>query len=1204
MKRDKTGKFAQTWVGETKQAVKLSLTNTAWQLLAEQAKTLGVSRSELIERYARQGYYNCGEHAVDADPGNTNPLSQAGILDDSATPLSPAAQIALLQQQNSQLHHQIAQLQQQVDAARSQAQQLRHRLQHQTNAQTNERQWLEAVLNLLPTPLILVDPQQYCVTFSNRAANAIAGVDLAKDVGATYNEDYHCIDMEGRIIPPDQTPAARAAQGEKFVGTEISWHTPVGTFPLLVYADTVPAMHDRPATSVVIFQDISKRKQMEEQLQESQRFIQQVADATPGLLYIYDVVAQRNVYVNRQIVEILGYTTDEIQVMDHLLFPTLMHPEDLATLPEHIKRLDQAQDGKLIEREYRMRHANGEWRWLWSRDLVFSRTETNAPHQLIGIAHDITDRKQAELNLRVMEERLSLVLQATNDAIYDRHLKTGTVWWNQAYDQLVGKRPPEKSSSQWWVERLHPDDRDQIVNSFDAALARDDERWSAEYRYQRADGNYANVIDRTYILRDAAGQAERYLGAISDVTHLKQVEQDLKQTQERLQLALASACMVAWDIDLQANKVVCSANAMEVWGIQPSSLQIFLTAVHPEDRQHLLEALERAKTGEEDYHLECRMVRHDGSTGWFNSQGRVYFSEHGQASRMVGVSADVSERRRAEMAAAKSADRTARLQTITAALSEALTPRDVATVVVEQALAALGACRGLVMLLTARGEELELLGSVGYSPEALSNWQRIPITARVPLTDVIQTQTPLFLQSFDEAIAAYPQFATMQNTPSRAIAAIPLIAENSVLGSLGIGFSETHAMNEEDRAFVLALARHCAQAIRRAQLYQVGQEAREQAEAANRTKDEFLAVLSHELRTPLNPILGWTGLLRQGKLDANRTAIALETIERNAKLQVQLIEDLLDISRILQGKLVLTPSPVNLVSIIDAAIGTVRLAADAKHIQIRTHIATHVAAVLGDATRLQQVVWNLLANAVKFTPEQGQIDIQLTTVGAYTQICVKDTGQGIRAEFLPFVFDTFRQADSSITRAFGGLGLGLAIVHHIVELHGGTTQVESAGEGQGATFTIQLPILSTTEIPQPKTTSPHHRLTLQGVKVLAVDDEVDNLELATFILEKAGASVFGIASASKILPLLLETKPDILLLDIGMPEIDGYTLLQQIRALPREEGGQIPAIALTAYAGEVDYQRAMAAGYNRHLAKPIEPDRLIRAIADLVQKAI
>lgn len=393
----------------------------------------------------------------------------------------------------------------------------------------------------------------------------------------------------------------------------------------------------------------------------------------------------------------------------------------------------------------------------------------------------------------------------------------------------------------------------------------------------------------------------------------------------------------------------------------------------------------------------------------------------------------------------------------------------------------------------------------------------------------------------------------------------------------------------------------------RARLLELEQTARAKAETANRIKDEFIAVLSHELRTPLNAILGWSKLLQQHSFDQAQISQALATIERNAKLQVQLVEDLLDISRIAQGKLTLNITHVNLESTITAALETMHLAAASKSIKTNIVFAPDVGQVMGDSTRLQQVVWNLLSNAVKFTPGGGKVEVRLERLGDYAQIIVSDTGKGISADFLPYAFDYFRQADSSSTRKFGGLGLGLAIVRNIVEMHGGTITATSPGEGQGATFTVRLPLIQElatgTKEAQNQITFPNTDASpLLGVRVLVVDDDTDSRDFVTFVLEQEGADVIGVTSALAALQALGSAKPDILVSDIGMPEMDGYTLMHQVRTWTPEQGGQIPAIALTAFATKHEQQQAIAAGFQMHLSKPLNPETLVQSIVKLMEK--
>ena len=391
------------------------------------------------------------------------------------------------------------------------------------------------------------------------------------------------------------------------------------------------------------------------------------------------------------------------------------------------------------------------------------------------------------------------------------------------------------------------------------------------------------------------------------------------------------------------------------------------------------------------------------------------------------------------------------------------------------------------------------------------------------------------------------------------------------------------------------------------------QAARTEAENANRLKDEFLAVLSHELRTPLTAILGWSKMLMDGQVAEETRAGALASIYRNARSQAQLIEDLLDISRIITGRLRIEPRPVNLASVVEAAVAGVRPSASAKGVTLQTKLDPLAGAVSGDPDRLQQVVWNLLTNAVKFTPKGGLVEARLSRVGSQIEIVVSDTGQGIEPDFLPHVFDRFRQADSSTTRRHSGLGLGLSIVRHLVELHGGAAHAESAGRGQGSTFRVLLPAdacgLNGERVGEESSTADANGATaslhsLEGLKVLAVDDDADARQLIAEILSRCGAQVRTAASAATGIEALRLWMPDVLLSDIGMPDGDGYALIESVRALPAEQGGATPAAALTAYAGAEDHARVLSSGYHAHLAKPIEPARLCALVAQLAGRAV
>jgi signal transduction histidine kinase/CheY-like chemotaxis protein len=388
------------------------------------------------------------------------------------------------------------------------------------------------------------------------------------------------------------------------------------------------------------------------------------------------------------------------------------------------------------------------------------------------------------------------------------------------------------------------------------------------------------------------------------------------------------------------------------------------------------------------------------------------------------------------------------------------------------------------------------------------------------------------------------------------------------------------------------------------------EDARRVAEGANRLKDEFLSTVSHELRTPLTAIKGWALMLRAGRLDAAQADLALETIVRSARSQNQLIDDLLDVSRIITGKMRLNVAPLNLGSVIEAAVETVRPAAEAKGIHLSALLDPVAETVSGDAERLQQVVWNLLSNAVKFTPNGGRVEVRLERANSHIEIVVADNGQGIKPEFLPYVFEHFRQEDSGTDRQRGGLGLGLAIVRHIVELHGGTVHVASEGLGKGATITVALPIASVRAVSPDELRdkaaggrlAPENPPSLAGVRVLLVDNDADARELITMMLAEGGAEVRTAASATEALAACDEWRPDVLISNIGMPGEDGYTLMKKLRARESERGGHIPAIALTAYGRQEDRLRALSVGYESHVPKPVEPAELLVVVASLTDR--
>ena len=470
----------------------------------------------------------------------------------------------------------------------------------------------------------------------------------------------------------------------------------------------------------------------------------------------------------------------------------------------------------------------------------------------------------------------------------------------------------------------------------------------------------------------------------------------------------------------------------------------------------------------------------------------------------------------------------------------------------------------------------------------------------------------------DRDLLPAPQAEAMADHYRRILAgAAPLTFEYTLgEGDLARSFSVTAAPYRDVRGAVigvLAIAHDVTGRKRvdseKAALLADAERARQEAEAANRAKDEFLATLSHELRTPLTSIVGWAKMLRSGQLDPDTTARAIETIDRNARLQTQLIADVLDLSRIVSGKLRLSPRAMEMAPVIQAALDTVRPAAEAKAITLRPMLELYPCTVSGDPDRLQQVVWNVLSNAIKFTPRGGTVEVSLACRGTEAEIAVTDTGIGIADDLMPHVFERFRQGDASSTRAYGGLGLGLAIVRHVVELHGGRVEAESAGLGKGATFRVRLPLLQSAALvgpeidrrrPEPAEAVPLAATpALRGLKVLVVDDQPDARDLVREILVQAGAEVVAADSAAQALEILDDARPDVLLSDLEMPGASGYELIRRVRQRSPSEGGRVPAAALTAYARLEDRTRALRSGFQMHVAKPLNPNELVAIVASL-----
>jgi signal transduction histidine kinase/CHASE1-domain containing sensor protein/CheY-like chemotaxis protein len=478
----------------------------------------------------------------------------------------------------------------------------------------------------------------------------------------------------------------------------------------------------------------------------------------------------------------------------------------------------------------------------------------------------------------------------------------------------------------------------------------------------------------------------------------------------------------------------------------------------------------------------------------------------------------------------------------------------------------------------------------------------MPVTERGPNSRAVRTGQVVITNDYMRATSAQLSVIVGEDNGLRpeSSLAVPMAVMGRIIGTIEVQSYQKQAYREEHVTAMSMAANLTAVAIENVRLLKLERTAREAAEESNRLKDEFLATVSHELRTPLTAILGWARLLEDGSLDRAMTQQAVDTIWRNAKAQAQIVDDILDVSRIITGNLYIDLHPIEVLPVVQNAINVVRPTADAKGIAIEAQFDTTPAMVSGDANRLQQVIWNLLSNAVKFTSSGGRVSVNVSQANAAVEISVSDTGQGISREFMPYVFDRFSQADSTTTRHHGGLGLGLAIARHLVEIHGGTIRAASRGEGQGATFTITLPLLDAKvkaiEPPTDKTLAYASQM-LSGVNVLLVDDDSDTLSLMATALTRRQANVTAVSSAGEAIQAIRRRRPDVLVSDIAMPDEDGYGLIERVRSLEKGETDSIPAVAITAYAKDEDRERALSSGFQIYLAKPIELRELVSVVA-------
>ncbi len=973
-----------------------------------------------------------------------------------------------------------------------------------------------------------------------------------------------------------------------------------------------------------IAEDVTERKRAEEVLRHSEAINRALLNAIPDLIFRF---GQDGTYLDFKAAKDLEPLVPPSEFLGRKVTEVL--PAEIAQQALHCIR-EALQSGKTQVFEYQLAQ-NGEPRDYETRIVAMGRAE------VLAIVRDITERKQAERALRESEQRYRQLVELSPDAILV-HSEGKIVFANTAGAKLFGLAHPEQFIGQPIMRLVHPDYQEIVKERMRRMRETGEPNPLIEEKLLRLDGTEFDgevaAIPFTHQGKLVA------LMIIRDITERKRIEAELAKLNQELAQRLHEL-QALFDVlpigvaiaeDPECRHIRANPSFAKMLAITPHE-NASLTAPAPErppirvfaNGKELqgkdLPMQQAAAYGVEIHDLETEVVHADGRVLRLLEYAVPLFDEQGRPRGSVGAFLDITERKRIEeeraqllereqaaRAEAEAAERRAAFLAeasamLAASLDYETTLKNVARLVVPTFA---DAC--LVTVLEEDGTIRRLAAAHADSAKEkllYEMYQRYQpdLNELSPIHKVLRRGQPEVVTEIPDSTLQliardHEHLELLREIGFKSYLVAPLLAHGRTLGAITLLTGEKRSrLSTADLPFAEDLAYRCALAICNARLYH-------EAQAANRAKDEFLAIVSHELRTPLTAILGWSRILSAGKLDEAKAAQALAAIDRNAKAQAQLIDDLLDVSRIITGKLQLDLRPIELVSTIEAAIEAVRPAAEAKSIELEAQLDQAAGVVSGDSYRLRQVVWNLLSNAIKFTPPAGRVKILLRREADQATIIVSDTGQGISPDFLPHVFERFRQADSTTTRTHSGLGLGLAIVRYLVEQHGGTVQASSPGLGQGATFTVKLPILAYEgqSLPLRPPRLPHDSLAmLKGLRVLVVDDEVETCQLLSLMLAGYGAQVKTASSATEALEQLQHWRPDVLLSDLGMPGEDGYELVRKLRASTSDSSSELLAIALSAYAGTEARKQALEAGFQLHLSKPITHDFLASVIANLVK---
>jgi len=970
-----------------------------------------------------------------------------------------------------------------------------------------------------------------------------------------------------------------------------------------------------PERLVGVIEDLAERVRSEQRERDVVQRLQLVLSAGHLGDWSWDVASDR-VTLGARAAQIFGVPAGSVLTWAELC--ARLHREDRERVRLAVEEaVRQCAD---CEVECRLEAAGSDEVWiaLVGRGLA---PIDGAPGGMTGAVQDVTERKRLE----IIRERLAAVVESSDDAIVSKDLAGVVATWNRGAEHVFGYTAAEMIGQS--IFKLIPPE----LHGEEHEILRRQRRGERIDHYETVrltkDGHRLDVSLTVSPIRDGTGRIVGASKVARDITARKRAEAELRRREEELRTLADSIPHLAWISNERGESTWFNRGWYEYTGTTPEQM-----AGRARDALHDPEVLPRVRerwdvcvrTGE-PFEMEFPLRGADGDFRWFLTRARPIRDEDGHIQRWFGTCTDVHEVKRAREALWEESRLLNLLNDTGTSIASDLDLQSLLQKVTDATTQLSGAEFGAFFYNTKNehGESFLLYSLSGAEREAFERFGQ-------------PRATPLFAPTFNgegtircddvQSDPRYGKWGGMPNghLPVKSYMAAPVVSRSGeVIGGLFFGHSRRAVFTERAERIITGIAAQAAVAIDNARLYErvrraseerqqlldAERSARAEAERLNLVKDEFLATLSHELRTPLHAIVGWSQLLRARTHADPEVLEGLAVIDRNAKMQAQLIEDLLDMSRIVSGKLRLDVQRVDVQDVVRAAIASVRQSADAKGIRVQVTLDPRVGPVHGDPSRLQQCFWNLLSNAIKFTPKGGRVQISLARVDTHVEFTVTDDGQGIAPEFLPHVFERFRQADASTTRYHGGLGLGLSIVASLVEMHGGTVRASSPGPGLGASFCITLPVMIADPTSHGARARPRSgavpvldHTSLAGLTVLTVDDEADARGLVKRLLEDCGARVLVAESASAGLEALERERPDIVISDIGMPQEDGYSFIRRVRSLGPERGGRVAAVALSALARPEDRTRALRAGYQMHLSKPVDPSELAAVVASLTMR--